>query len=241
MQDPVIEARKMSAGYGAVPVVRGIDLEVRPGELVALLGANGAGKTTTLMALSGALPLSDGQVLWKGSTTKAPLHRRARAGLSFVTDERSIFFGLTTRDNLRLGRGSLQKALGLFPELERLLDRRAGLLSGGEQQMLTVGRALSGQPSLLLADELSLGLAPLIVRRLLTAVREAADRGAAVLIVEQQARLALQFADRAYVLQRGEMVISGTSTELIDRLDDIESSYLEGVAPSTEAPTSTLP
>ena len=144
--------------------------------MVALLGANGAGKTTTLLTLAGELPPLQGQVAFDGIVTKAPLYKRARNGLTFVTEEKSVFMGLSTRDNLRVAGVDMDEALTLFPELERRLHVRGGLLSGGEQQMLTLARALARKPRVLLADELSMGLAPLVVKRLLEAVRAAADQ-----------------------------------------------------------------
>jgi branched-chain amino acid transport system ATP-binding protein len=156
------------------------------------------------------------------------LFRRAKRGLAIVTEERSVFMGLSTAANLRLGRGETARALELFPELEKLLGRQAGMLSGGEQQILTLARALAGEPKLLLADELSLGLAPLIVERILRAVREAADRNVGVLLVEQHALQALQLADRAYVLRRGRIELEGKASDLLDRLGEIERSYLDG-------------
>ena len=179
--DVLLGARGLAAGYHKHPVVEGIDLEVRAGEVVALLGPNGAGKTTTLLALTGELPPLAGEVTFRGVKTTSPLHRRARNGLAFVPEERSVFPQLTAGENLKIGRGDDEIALALFPELKPLLNRRGGLLSGGEQQMLTLARALSRKPVLLLADELSLGLAPLVVQRLLKAVRTAADeRGVGV-------------------------------------------------------------
>ena len=226
---PLIETRKLSAGYGGVPAVHDLDLSVSPGEIVALLGPNGAGKTTTLLTLAGELRPIDGEVLFEGTPTKAPLHRRAKRGVALVTEERSVFMGLTTAANLRLGQGDPAKALELFPELEKLMRRRAGLLSGGEQQILTLARALAAEPKLLLADELSLGLAPLVVQRLLRSVRTAVDeRGLGVLLVEQHALQALKLADRAYVLRRGRVVLEGPAAELLDRLGEIEESYLAG-------------
>ena len=168
---PVLEAIGVDAGYGGIEVVRGLDLEVHPGEVVTLLGSNGAGKTTTLLCLAGELSPLRGEVRWEGSRNTSPLHRRAKLGMRFVTEERSIFPSLTTAENLRLGHGSTELALELFPELRPLMGRQARLLSGGEQQILSLARALSAQPKLLLADELSLGLAPLVVGRLLDAVR----------------------------------------------------------------------
>jgi branched-chain amino acid transport system ATP-binding protein len=223
---PVLEAKQMRAGYGAVEVVKDLDLVVHSGEVVALLGVNGAGKTTIVRALSGQLKPSGGEVWLKGRPTTAPLHKRVRDGMRLITEDRSVFMGLTTAENLRLGGQSRDACLEVFPELERLLHRRAGLLSGGEQQMLTLARALAAQPTVLLADELSLGLAPLICVRLLAALRAAADRGAGVLLVEQRARDALKVADRAYVISNGQVAVSGSASELRGRIEEIESTYL---------------
>jgi branched-chain amino acid transport system ATP-binding protein len=229
---PAIEARKLTTGYGPQPVIHEIDIVVRPGEVVAILGANGAGKTTTMLALSGELPPHSGEVLLDGAVTKEPLHARARRGLMFVTEEKSVFKGLSTRDNLRVAQVDLDEALTLFPELGKRIDVRGGLLSGGEQQMLSLARALCRHPKVLLADELSMGLAPIVVQRLLQAVRDSADRdGTAVLLVEQHVRQALRYADRAYVMRRGRIEISGDSADLEARISDIEAHYLaSGVA-----------
>jgi len=222
---PLITTRALSAGYGSQPVVKDLDIEVRPGEVVALLGPNGAGKTTTLRALSGSLAPMAGEVRWLGEPGRAPLHRRARQGLAYV-GERAVFTLLDTADNLRVGRVATQQALELFPELEKRLRTGAGMLSGGEQQMLSLARALCRTPKLLLADELSLGLAPLVVDRLLRAVREAADHGLGALLVEQHVRKVLDIADRVYVLHRGRVTMTGTPDELRGQLEAIESSYL---------------
>jgi branched-chain amino acid transport system ATP-binding protein len=227
----ILAARGLSAGYGGQPVVHDLDLAVEPGEVVCLLGPNGAGKTTTLLALSGVLAPLGGEVEFDGETTRAPLHKRARKGLGYVTEERSVFKGLSTRDNLRCGGVSTADALALFPELEKRLGVRGGLLSGGEQQMLTLARALCRKPRLLLADELSLGLAPLVVERLLQAVRAAADeRGTGVIIVEQHARKALKYADRVLVITRGRVRMTMSASEARVQLADIESHYLSGAA-----------
>src|ERR1700722_15045623 len=160
----LLSGEGLTAGYGANPVLRDVNVHVDAGEVVALLGANGAGKSTTLLALSGELTASQGRVLWKGSPTRHPLHRRARNGLAYVTEERSVFMSLTCEENLRLGRGGVKKAVALVPELGPLLKRKAGLLSGGEQQYLTLARALAAEPEVLMAGELSLGRAPILAR-----------------------------------------------------------------------------
>lgn len=223
-----LAAHDLSAGYAETPAIRDITLSVGAGEIVALLGPNGAGKSTTLLTLAGVLRPQSGEVLLDGRPTRAPLFKRARRGVALVTEERSVFASLTAAANLRLGRGSVEEALRLFPELRPLLGRLGGQLSGGEQQMLTLARALASAPRVLLADELSLGLAPLVVRRLLDAVAEAAARGVGVLLVEQHARQALEIADRAYILQRGRVTLAGSGDELLGRLDEIERSYLAG-------------
>lgn len=223
----VLHVEDLSAGYHGQPVIRDISLQVLPGEVVCLLGANGAGKTTTMLALAGLLPAITGTIEMFGSIENAPLHRRARRGLSFVTEERSIIRSLSLTDNIRLAGVEVAAVTDLFPELSTRLSTRAGLLSGGEQQMLSLGRALARRPRLLLADELSLGLAPLIVERLLQAVRAAADeQEAGVLMVEQHARKALKFADRAIVMQRGRMVLSLTGAEARERIREIEELHL---------------
>ena len=236
----VVEAKGVSAGYGGQPVVHGLDLEVSAGEVVCLLGPNGAGKTTTMLTLSGELAQLEGEVLFHGTATKAPLHQRAQAGLAYVTEERSVFKAMSARDNLRCGGVSPESAIALFPELEKCMDTRGGLLSGGEQQMLTLARALGRDPKVLLADELSLGLAPLVVGRLLAAVRRAAtESGTGALIVEQHARKALRYADRAYVMSRGRIVMALDADEARARLGEIEAAYLSGVSepePPVEPP-----
>jgi branched-chain amino acid transport system ATP-binding protein len=224
----LIEATDVSAGYGRLLVLRGVSLKVLPGEIVLLLGPNGAGKTTTLLTLAGELPLAGGMVSLDEKATTSPLSARARHGLGLVTEGRSVFTRLTVAQNLRLGRGNADLALSLFPELRPRLDVKAGLLSGGEQQMLSLGRALARSPRVLLADELSLGLAPLIVRRLLEAVRHAANQGLGVLLVEQHIRQTLPFADRVYVMRQGRIELEGTASEIHNRLDEVERSYLSG-------------
>ena len=226
----LIEARKISAGYGGVEIVRDLSLEVHAGEVVALLGANGAGKTTTLFTLAGELEPLGGEVLMDGERTTAPLYRRARKGMAFVTEERSMFPKLTTRQNLAVARADVDQATALFPELVPLMSRRSALLSGGEAQMLTLSRALARAPSLLLADELSLGLAPKTVGRLLRAVREAADRGIGALLVEQHVHRVLEVADRVYLLQQGRVRFAGTAADARGSIDEIQATYLTAPA-----------
>ncbi|MCU1692804.1 MAG: transporter related protein [Frankiales bacterium] len=222
----VISCRGLCAGYGAQPVVRDLDLDVQAGEVLVLLGPNGSGKTTTIMTLAGELAPLSGTVELLGQRTSAPLHQRARAGLSLLTEERSVLMSMSVLDNLRLGKGDVARALEVFPELEPHLARRAGLLSGGQQQMLALARALARQPKVLLADELSLGLAPLAVQRLFTAVRAAADTGVAVLLVEQHVSSVLGIADRGVLLVHGDVVLSGTTAELKARWSEVEAAYL---------------
>ncbi len=230
----LLKMEGVSAGYDGVAVVRALDLHVDAGEVVALLGPNGAGKTTTLLTVSGLLaPLAGRlEVLGSPPSWRRP-HRVARRGVAHVPEDRSIFAHLTVRENLRLGRrrggAELERVFGYFPALEPLVDRRAGLLSGGEQQMLALGRALVSDPRLLLVDELSLGLAPIVVGELLPSLRRvAAETGAGILLVEQHVGAALEVADRAYVLSHGDLVLSGAAAELVGRRELLASGYLGG-------------
>jgi branched-chain amino acid transport system ATP-binding protein len=228
MPELLLSTRGLDAGYRGQPVVRGLDIDIYAGEVVCLLGANGAGKTTVLQTLAGELRPLAGAIELFGGPASAPLYRRVRQGLAYITDERSLIYGLSVRDNLSLRGGCVASALALFPELEALLDRRAALLSGGEQQMVTMARALASGPRLLIADELSMGLAPKVVDRLLQRLRVAANRGLAVLLVEQHVAKALACCDRGYVLGRGKLALAGDARELQQRNSDIEKAYLSG-------------
>jgi branched-chain amino acid transport system ATP-binding protein len=229
-----LEIKRLSAGYSGVPVVRDLSLSVEGGEVVVLLGPNGAGKTTTLLTVSGLLPVIAGEINVLGrSVSHRSAHKIARSGLAHVPEDRSLFFQLTVAENLRLGapRGKpdVARALQFFPALEGLMGRRAGLLSGGEQQMLSMARVLTVPPKLLIVDELSLGLAPIIVERLLPVLRDVADQtGAGVLFVEQHVDLALAIADRAYVMSHGDLIMTNDASHLRKNRHLLEASYVGG-------------
>ena len=227
-----LELSGLTAGYDRAPVVRDLSLSVASGEVVALIGANGAGKTTTLRTISGLVKPMDGFVRLDGADLAgvSPTSR-VRRGIVHVPQGRGIFFGLTVSEHLRLDglsdRAAQEVAFAHFPALRELSGRRAGLLSGGEQQMLAIARALCRQPRVLLLDELSLGLAPVIVERLLPVVREfASTHGTAVLLVEQHVHLALEIADRGYVLSHGELVASDSAERLRADSALLRASYL---------------
>ncbi|GAA3004587.1 ABC transporter ATP-binding protein [Actinokineospora diospyrosa] len=213
-----------------LPIVRGATVSVAKGQVTVLLGANGAGKTTLLEGISGAIPIARGAIsLGSARIEKLRAWRRARAGLAHVEQNRTVFRDLSTADNLwaacRTG-GNIDEVLELFPELRKQISAPAGLLSGGEQQMLVVGRALLGKPKVLLVDEMSLGLAPIVVERLARALRQLADSGVGVLLVEQFASLALGIADRAYVMAKGEMVYAGDGSALLADESLLRALYL---------------
>jgi branched-chain amino acid transport system ATP-binding protein len=228
----LLELEGLVAGHAGLPVVQGLDLHVDEGEIVALFGANGAGKTTTLLTVSGLLAPIRGEVIFDGRRLNGQsANSIARTGVGHVTEDRALFYALTTKENLQLGRRAggydIAQVLDWLPPLEPLLDRRAGLLSGGEQQMLALARALVGRPRLLMVDEMSLGLAPVIVDRLLELLRDIARREKlSVLLVEQHVHLALDLAERAYVLSHGTLTYTGDCRSLKERPDLLEASYL---------------
>jgi branched-chain amino acid transport system ATP-binding protein len=229
----LLELRDVEARYGPVKALHGVSLHVDEGELVAVLGANGAGKTTTLRAVSGTVR-RDGEVMFDGSKLPRRAEATARAGIAHVPEGRGTFTELSVWDNLRLGaytrRGNLkedgQRVFSYFPQLEDRRDQQAGTLSGGEQQMLALGRAMMARPKLLLLDEPSLGLAPLVVKKIFEVLARVKEHdGMSVLVVEQNANLALAHATRAYVLEVGRVVVTGTSDELRAN-ESVRRSYL---------------
>ncbi|MBL7499259.1 ATP-binding cassette domain-containing protein [Frankia sp. CNm7] len=234
-----LEISGLSAGYNGVPAVRDLSISVAQGEVLALLGPNGAGKTTTLLAAVGLLPALRGSVVALGTPLRGRrVERTARAGVSLVPAGRGVFHQLTVAENLRLARrrggADLDETLGHFPPLRPLLGRRCGLLSGGEQQMLALAKALLAGPRVLLVDELSLGLAPLAVRGLLPTIRALADeRRMAVVLVEQHLDLALSVADRAVVLHHGRVALAGRAAELRERRDLVEAAYFGHTDPAS--------
>jgi len=228
----LLQLEGLTAGYGGAPVLRNLSLTVGPGEVVALLGSNGAGKTTTLRVISGLLRPMAGEVVFDGRRAgAASAHGLAKGGLAHVPEGRGIFYGLTVAEHFRLGYGGVrvdpEEAYQRFPALRELRNRRAGLLSGGEQQMLALARVLISRRKLLLIDELSLGLAPVIVDAILPTLRQfATETGGGVLIVEQHVQRVLEVADRGYVLSHGELVMEGPAATLRADRHLIMASYL---------------
>jgi len=218
----VLSVKNLNVRYGNIHAVQGLDLQVNDGELVCLIGANGAGKSSTLNALAG-LVTSTGSVIYQGAEiVKLASHQRVAQGLALVPEGRGVFPKMTVLENLQMGaylhgwkQSELDNVFGRFPRLAERRDQLAGTLSGGEQQMLAIGRALLSRPKLLLLDEPSMGLAPLMIELIFNTLAELKKSGLSILLVEQNARGALQLADRAYVLEHGEMTLSGTGQELL--------------------------
>jgi len=236
--EPLLELDDVRVAYGGIKALKGVSLEVFPGEIVAMIGANGAGKTTTLKSVMGLLPLTSGTIRFAGNVIsgKAPEDLVA-AGISLSPEGRAIFPNLTVRENLELGaylhrdktsmRETIDDVTKLFPRLGERMTQEGGTLSGGEQQMLAIGRALMARPQLLLLDEPSLGIAPKLVQQIFAAIREIAAAGVTILVVEQNTRIALATARRAYVLRTGEIALSGDAKDLAAN-PEIQAAYLGG-------------
>ncbi len=235
---PVLALEGVEVSYGAIKAVKGISLRVGRGEIVALLGANGAGKTTTLKCIVNLVHAAKGRVMYCGrDVSSLPTEEIVRAGVSLVPEGRAIFAGLSVRENLELGAyphrdraamgETLDDAVALFPRLGERMHQNAATLSGGEQQMLAIARALMARPALLLLDEPSLGLAPKLVQQIFEAIAAIAASGVSILLVEQSTRLALATSQRAYVLRTGEVAIEGGSAELA-KAPEIQAAYLGG-------------
>jgi branched-chain amino acid transport system ATP-binding protein len=232
---PLLRLDDVHARYGPVEALHGVSLEVAEGEMVAVLGANGAGKTTTLRAVSGTVRRSGGEILFEGKSLRGSPEGVAKTGIAHVPEGRGTFTELTVEENLRLGaytrrgreiRADIERVAGWFPWIAERSGQRAGTLSGGEQQMLALARALMARPRLVMLDEPSLGLAPMIVREIFRIVRELnTEDGLTVLVVEQDARIALASASRAYVLEVGRVAVSGTAAEL-EADEAVRRSYL---------------
>ncbi len=238
MSAPLLSVRGVTAFYGSVMALKGVDMDINAGEIVALIGANGAGKSTLMMTVCGNPRARDGAIRFDGrDITRLPTHEIARLKLAQSPEGRRIFPRMTVLENLQMGATvaepsefapDLDRVLALFPRLQQRLAQRGGTLSGGEQQMLAIARALMGRPRLLLLDEPSLGLAPLIVRQIFDAIKKLnADDGLTVFLVEQNAYHALRLAHRGYVMVNGLITLSGSGRELLDR-PEVKAAYLEG-------------
>ncbi len=232
----LLEVKDLKISYGGIQAVKGIGLEVAQGELVALIGSNGAGKTTTLKALAGLLHPASGKIYYKGkSLRKVPAHDRVRDGLALVPEGRGIFARLTVEENLQMGAYSrrdraditldMQHIYELFPRLAERRTQLAGTLSGGEQQMVAMGRAMMSRPRLLMLDEPSMGLAPMMVTKIFETIDSISAQGVSILLVEQNARLALEVANRGYVLESGLVTLSGAAVNLLGS-DEVRRAYL---------------
>jgi branched-chain amino acid transport system ATP-binding protein len=237
---PLLELRNVESHYGSVQAVKGISLTVEQGEIVTLLGANGAGKSTTLRNISGLIQPTKGEILFEGKPiNRLGAEKIVRLGLAHVPEGRRVFPGLTVRENIMIGataRGrvsrpqlgaAVEEMYAIFPDLRRLSDALGWSLSGGQQQMLAVARGLMSKPKLLLLDEPSLGLAPIVVKQLFATIRAIREQGTTVLLVEQNANMALSVADRGYVLATGHVIVEGTPKELLGN-EEVRAAYLGG-------------
>lgn len=234
--EPILKVENIEVYYGMIKALKGISFEVNKGEIVALIGANGAGKTTTLHTVTGLLQPKTGTIHYNGKDiTKVPAHKIVSLGMAHVPEGRRIFSELTVLDNIKLGaytrkdkneiEKSLQSVYERFPRLEERKNQIAGTLSGGEQQMLAIGRALMSNPDFVLMDEPSMGLSPLLVSEIFDIIKMINESGTTVLLVEQNAKKALSIADRAYVLETGSIVLSGDANELLNN-DSVKKAYL---------------
>lgn len=232
----MLEVKNLKVAYGGIHAVKGIDLEIKQGELVALIGANGAGKTTTLKTLVGMVKPAEGDIVFNGqSITRTPPHEHVSQGLVMVPEGRGIFSRLTVEENLLMGAyvrndkaviaQDLEHVYSLFPRLKERMKQLAGTLSGGEQQMVAIGRALMSRPKLLLLDEPSMGLAPIIVQKIFEIIRMISNEGVTILLVEQNAKLALQTAHRGYVMESGRISLADTAANLLANTK-IQEAYL---------------
>ena len=223
---PLLELKKLEVAYGGIHAVKGIDLEIAEGELVCLIGANGAGKTTTLKGICGLLPVKAGEILYGGADiTGKPAFQLVRRGLAMVPEGRGVFGALTIEENLAMGayirsdrdgiRSDIERVYALFPRLKERRRQTAGTMSGGEQQMLAMGRAMMSRPKLLLLDEPSMGLAPLMVQKVFETIVTISGEGVTILLIEQNAKLALEVSDRGYVMESGEVTLSGDAQALL--------------------------
>jgi branched-chain amino acid transport system ATP-binding protein len=244
---PLLALEDVTAAYGRLPVLHDVSIHVRPGEIVSLIGANGAGKSTTMMTICGRPRASHGRVVFDGEDiTQFPTHEIARLGICQSPEGRRIFGGMTVMENLQMGaivanapdefETDVARVFDLFPRLKDRSTQRGGTLSGGEQQMLAIARALMGRPKLLLLDEPSLGLAPLVVKQIFEAIKTLNTEGLTVFLVEQNAYHALKLADRGYVMVNGRITMMGTGDELLAS-EDVRSAYLEGAATPPKEPS----
>ena len=233
----LLEVKDIQVYYGAIHAIKGVSFEVNEGEIVTLIGANGAGKTTTLDTIAGLLRSRGGDIVFQGESIahKAP-HLIVKDGLALVPEGRRVFAQMTVEENLEMGaytrpnssiEGNLEHVYELFPRLKERSKQISGTLSGGEQQMLAMGRAMMSEPKLLMLDEPSMGLAPILVEQIFDIIRELHKAGATILLVEQNAQMALQVANRAYVLETGKITLSGSGKELLES-DSIKKAYLGG-------------
>lgn len=232
----ILEVKDLEVYYGVIQAIKGISFEVNPGEIIALIGANGAGKTTTLQTVTGLIPSKSGQILYDGKDiTRLPGHKLVSMGVAHVPEGRRVFAQLTVLQNLKLGaytrndKAEIEKNLEMvysrFPRLKERKNQLAGTLSGGEQQMLAMGRALMSQPKLIVLDEPSMGLSPIYVNEIFDIIQKINEDGVTVLLVEQNAKKALSIADRAYVLETGNIVLSGDAKRLMND-DSVKKAYL---------------